>query len=76
MNANKLSLSITPLVTLGLPAMLYFVFSAFCDLYSKLDISICWEAGILAAICYGFILIQTTQMNIHFENIERKYEKK
>lgn len=67
--ANKLAFSMTPLISLGLPSMLYFVFSCFANLFSNLKIEICWEAGILAVVCYGFMMISLNQLNIHAENV-------
>ena len=75
-NANKLALGLTPLITLGFSGFLWFTFSVLRYLFSDIDANteICWGAGILAAICYGFIIVSTNQLNIHSDNIE-KHEK-
>jgi len=67
-NANKLALSVYPLILLGIFGLIWLAMSLI--FLSKP----CWEAAILVAICYGFIVISTNQLNIHSDNIE-KHEK-
>ena len=71
-NANKLALGLTPLMLLGILGFSWFVITSIGHLIFNAEI--CWVAAILAAICYGFIVISTNQLNIHSENIA-KHEK-
>jgi hypothetical protein len=68
--ANKLALGIAPLATLGLLGGLWFICTSIAHLVDNAEI--CWEAAILSAVCYGFIVVSTNQLNIHTENTNKK----
>ena len=70
-NSNKLALSTTPLVFLALCGGLTFSYTCVAQWFKPELHSICWEAGILAAVCYGFIMIHINQLNIHSETFEK-----
>lgn len=63
--ANKLTLSVTPLIFLAMCGIGTFAYTCVAKWNEPEQYSVCWEAGILAAICYGFIMIHTNQLNIH-----------
>ena len=69
--ANKHSMSMIPLI---LPMVLghgWFIFSLFLDLFTDSDWQICWPAGIMGVVCYGFIAIRNFMENSHFENLNQ-----
>lgn len=70
--ANKLALSVTPLVSFGLLGGFSFAYTCVTQWFKPEQYSICWEAGILAAVCYGFIMIHTNQLNIHSITFDEK----
>lgn len=70
--AIKISISLTPLFTFGILSVVYFIYTLLTALFSNMNTSVCWEAGIMAVICYGFIAIRNFMENAHFELLNKK----
>jgi len=69
--AIKISISLVPLFTFGLLGSVWFVCTLFTTLFSNMKTEVCWEAGILSVVCYGFIAIRNFMENAHFENLNK-----
>ena len=71
-SAIKISISMTPLFVLALSSMAHFIYTLILVTLSDSKTEVCWEAGIMAVICYGFISIRNFMENAHFENLNNK----
>ena len=51
--AIKNSLSLTPLFSFGMLSVVYFTYTLLTALFSNMNTSVCWEAGILVKAVDG-----------------------
>ena len=67
-SANKTSISTAPLFFMALSGYIYFFMTLLMSCFSNELVEVCWEAGILGSISYGFIAVRNFMENAHFEN--------
>lgn len=70
-SAIKTSISVTPLIFFGMLSSVHFTYTLLTTVFSTMNTSVCWESGIMAVICYGFIAIRNFMENAHFENLNK-----
>ena len=70
-SAIEISISVTPLISFGILSSVYFIYTVLTTVFSNMNTSVCWEAGIMAVICYGFIAVRNFMENAHFENLNK-----
>lgn len=69
--AIKLSISTTPLYFTAILGLVWFYITLFIAMLSPNHPSVCWEAGIVGSMSYGFIAIRNFMENSHFENFNK-----
>ena len=67
--AIEISLSLTSLCTFRILSVVYFIYTLLTASFSNMNTSVCWEASIVAVICYGFIAVRKFMENVHFQNL-------